>query len=197
ARCSNLSRPPAPRARHIKAHLAGRLLNRSAAITNRASLRRADRAGSMAGLASVQPRDLQLLHRPAHCIPEINLDLILKVAAGFLLRLDNTAAPATASEKLTEQIAEAARASAFASRAAKVESAKVKIHRGVVIASAMRRRRARIEIVAVEPVLIVHLPLLGIGEDVVRFLQLLEFFFRGFVPRIQVRVIFAVQFAKG
>src|SRR5580658_8036857 len=39
--------------------------------------------------------------------------------------------------------------------------------------------------------LIVHLALLRIRKDVVGFLHLLEFFFRGFVAGIQVRMIFA------
>src|SRR5882672_9146250 len=150
----------------------------------------------MARFASVQPRDLQLLHGAAHRIPEINFDLILEVAAGFLLRLYSPAASAATPKKLAEQIAEAARPRAFPSGAAKIKPAKVEIHRGIVIASALWRRSPGIEIVAIESVLVIHLPLLRIRKDVVRFLQLLEFFFGGFVPRIQIRVIFARQFAK-
>jgi len=56
----------------------------------------------MTCFASVQPRDLQLLHRTAHRIPEINLDLVFKVAAGFLLRLYDSTASAAAAEKLAE-----------------------------------------------------------------------------------------------
>jgi len=149
----------------------------------------------MTRLTSVQTRDLQLLHGAAHRIPEVNLDLILQVPAGFLLRLYSPAASAAAPKKLAEQIAEAARPRASL-RAAKIKPAKVEIHCGIFIASALWRRSPRIEIVAIESVLVIHLPLLRIRKDVVRLLQLLEFFFSGFVPRIQVRVILARQFAK-
>src|SRR4029077_2650001 len=121
----------------------------------------------------------------------------IQVAAGFLLWLHRGPPAASTAKELAEKIAEAARAGAFASRAAKVESAEVEIHRGVVIPSAAWRRAPRIEIVAVEAVLVVHLPLLGIGEDVVCFLKLLEFFLGGFIAGIEVRVIFAGEFAKG
>src|SRR5260370_29763961 len=57
---ANLSRAAAPVTRNVEAHLARRVLDPSAAVANRASLRRSYRACAMAGFASVQPRDLQL-----------------------------------------------------------------------------------------------------------------------------------------
>ena len=45
--------------------------------------------------------------------------------------------------------------------------------------------------------LVIHLPLFGVGEDVVRFLDLLEFFLRRFVARIKVRMIFPGKLPVG
>jgi hypothetical protein len=77
----------------------------------------------MAGFARIEPRDLHLLDRAVHRIPKINLDLVLQVAADFLLRLDGRTASTAAAKKLAEEVAEAAGAGAFASRAAKVTAA--------------------------------------------------------------------------
>src|SRR5712664_483705 len=193
---ANFSRAAATRARNVETHLAGGLLDGSAAVANRARLRRSDRARAMAGFAGVQPRDLQLLHPAADRIPKINFDLVFQVAAGFLLRLHGAPAATAAAKELAEKVAEAACAGTFASRAAKVESAEVEAHRGFVIASAAGRRGSWMEIVAVEAVLFVHLPLLGVGEDVVGFRKLLEFFLGGFIAGIEVRMIFAGKFAE-
>src|SRR5258708_20750367 len=55
---TTLSAPAATRAWNVEAHLAGSLLDGSAAVANRASLRRADRARAVAGFAGVEPRNL-------------------------------------------------------------------------------------------------------------------------------------------
>src|SRR5258708_1396362 len=80
--------------------------------------------------------------------------------------------------------------------AAKIKSPKIKVDVGRSVVRARSSRPARWKVVAVEAVLVVHLPLFGIGEDIVGFLQLLEFFFRGFVAWIQIRVILPRQLAK-
>ena len=54
-------------------------------------------------------------------------------------------------------------------------------------------RRRRVNIVRVEPDLVVDFPLL---ENVVGFRERLEFLFRRFVPRVYVRMVFASQFAE-
>ena len=77
---------------------------------------------------------------------------------------------------------------------AKIESAKIKID--VLPVAGGRSGTSRRNIVAVEAVLVVHLPLLRIGQHVVGFLQLLEFFLRGFVARIQIGVVLPRQFPK-
>src|SRR4029077_9663088 len=194
---ANLSGAAAARARNVETHLAGGLLDGSAAVANRAGLRRYDRARAVAGFAGIEPRHLQLLYRPAHGIPKITCYRVFQVAAGFLLRLHGAPAATATAKELAEEITETARAGAFAARAAKIESPEIEIHRGFVVAPAAGRRGPWMEIVAVEAVLVVHLPLLGVGEDVVGFLKLLEFFLSGFIAGIQVRVIFAREFAKG
>src|SRR5947208_14187006 len=149
----------------------------------------------MAGLASIQSRDRKFFHRAAHGIPEIDLDLVFQVAAGFVLRL-HPSASAPAAEKLAEEIAEARPAPRRAGAAAKIKSAKIEVDVLLLAVSARSTRPARWKVVAVESVLVVHLPLLGIGEDIVGLLQLLKFFFRGFIARVQIRVILPRQLAK-
>ena len=64
-------------------------------------------------------------------------------------------------------------------------------------AAAVARSRARTAARpwSVEAKLVVHLALLGVGKHLVRFLDLLELFFRGFVSRIEIRMVFARQLA--
>src|ERR1700730_17118796 len=137
----------------------------------------------MARLAVIKARDRRRFHRTAHSVPEINLELVFQVAAGFVLRFHPGASASTA-EKLAEEIAEARSAAPRARAAAKIKSPTIKVDAGLSVARARSTRPARGKVVAVEAVLVVHLPLFGIGEDVVGFLQLLEFFFRGFIARI-------------
>src|SRR6202043_3084384 len=58
-------------------------------------------------------------------------------------------------------------------------------------------RRSGRSALGIEAELIVHLPLLGVGENVVGFLNLLEFLFGGFIAGIQVRMIFAGKLSIG
>src|SRR4029077_7829045 len=129
-----------------------------------------------------------------HRIAKIDFDLVFEVAAAFLLRLHHPAA--VAPEKLTEEIAEAPSARASLRRAsAKIESSKIEIHSGIGTGCAAGPR-ALLKIVAVKPVLVIHLPLLGVRQNIVGFLQLLELLFRGLIPWIQVRMILASELAK-
>ncbi len=142
-----------------------------------------------------------LLYCAAHCVPEIDLDLIFQVSARLVLHFHfRAAAPA---KELAEQIAEtrsparAARCTRCALAAPEIKSAKIKIDvRAAVIAARRWTTRAWLEIVAVESVLVIHLSLLRVRQHVVRFLQLLEFLFRAFVPRIKVRMILPRQLTK-
>src|SRR5260370_32115059 len=107
--------------------------------------------------------------RPAHRIPKIDLDLVLQVAAGLVFRF-HPRASASAAEKLAKEIAEARSAARRARSAAKIKSFKIQVDVPLPAVPACSTRPARRKVIAVEAVLVVHLPLLGIGEDVVGFL---------------------------
>src|SRR5437016_8575840 len=112
----------------------------------------------MARLASIQSGDRKLLHRAAHGIPEIDLDLVFQVAAGFVFRL-HPSTSASAAKKLAERIAEARSATRGAGPAAKIKYAEIKVD---VLLPAVTARFTRRTVVAVEAVLVVDLPPLGI-----------------------------------
>ncbi len=154
---------------------------------------RADRARAVAGVAGIEARDGQLLDGAANGIPKVDFDLIFEVAAGLMLRFFGSAAAAR--EKLAEEIAETRGAALRARAAAEIKAAKIKIDAFAVLLRSASRPAGR-NVVAVKAVLVVHLTLLRIGEDVVGFLQLLEFFFGGFVAGIQVGMVFAREFAE-
>jgi len=59
-----------------------------------------------------------------------------------------------------------------------------------------RRSTALREVIAIKSVLVVHLALFGVRKYVIRFLQLLEFFFGRFVAGIQIGMVFARKLAK-
>src|SRR5580704_6876375 len=123
----------------------------------------------MTGLASLHPRDLNLLHRAADGIPEVDLDLIFQIAAGLLLHFHFPAA--SAAKELTEQVAETcatgATGRARAPAGVEIKSAKIKIDAGI-IGIASRRGSTRLIVIAIESVLVVHLALLGVRQHVVR-----------------------------
>ena len=89
-------------------------------------------------------------------------------------------------KELAEEIPEVC-----AARAAEIESAKIEVSARVLL------RRDGASAFGIEAKLIVHLPFFGIRKDVVGFLNLLEFFFRGFVAGVQVRMILAGQLPIG
>src|SRR6516162_5834516 len=151
-------------------------------------------------------------------LPEANVHLILEIAARFLLRY-GLVAPAT--KHIGEDVAEpASRCRTSASRAlgdvAKIESAKIKRNflplsatacgrfpvgraespRAKSAAAGIRLCGCRINVVRVEPDLVVNLPLLGIAQHIVGLRDRFELLLRGLVPWIHVGVILARQLAK-
>src|SRR5262249_15623606 len=159
------------------------LLNGARAVARRAHLRCPDRTGSVARFAGVQPRDLQFLYAAANRVPEIDLELIFERAAFFGL-LFHCAGPAAAKET-AEEVAEACAAGLAA---AEIEAAEIKVD----VALATARSGAVVAgryVFTVEAILVIHLALLGIRENVVGFLQLLEFLLGGFVAGIQIGMI--------
>ena len=174
---AHLAGAAAARTWHVEAHLPALLGHLPRAFALRTGLRGTDGARSMTSVASIQAGDGQLLDRPAHRIPEADAHLIFEVGAGLNLLALRSAASL---KKLAEQIAKAG-----AARAAKIEPAEIN-----TIAGRLFRRRGAAAF-GVKAKLVVHLALLGVGENVVGFLNLLELFFGGFVAGVQVRVVLA------
>ena len=104
-----------------------------------------------------------------------------------------------AAEKLAEEIAgnsfhRRQRLCARASGATKIKSAEIEVNifgRRAAISCARTWSAARAG--NVESKLVVHLPFFRVGKNFVGFLNLLEFFFGGFVAGIQVGMIFASE----
>src|SRR5579871_155199 len=104
ARGAQLAGAAAAIAWDVETHFARGLLNRAAAIASRTDLRRTDRARSVAGLAGIEPRNLNFLYGAANRIPKIDFEAVFEVRAlfGFLLHARATAA----AEERTEQVAQ-------------------------------------------------------------------------------------------
>ena len=155
----------------------------------------------MAGLTNFLVTDVQANLRPPDRLPEIDAERVFEVRAA--LRCRRFLAVAALSEKLGEQVLESAarfrgrpRASGRP-RAARLGLGKIigeiesrESHsRSLILLAPAGRESA----VGIESLLIVHLPLLRLTQDVVRFLQLLEAVFGGLVAGIEIRMILARQ----
>jgi hypothetical protein len=183
----------AARTGNVEFHFAGGLLDSAGTVAGRASLRGTDCASALARLAGVEARDGQFFDGAADGVPKIDFDLIFEVAAGLMFGFFTATAATT--EKLAEEIAETRAAALRARAAAKIKAAKIKIHAFAVLLVSAPGTAGR-DVVAVKAVLVVHLAFFRVGENVVGFLQLLEFLFGGFVARIQVGMVLAREFAK-
>ncbi len=215
-----LATASATRASHVELHAAALLRNLSLAIALWTDARAFDVALPVTVPADFQVRDVELHHRALDGLPEAYVDLILEVVARFgsLCNVLLSAAP----EDVGEDVAESAGASGFAPSSARafgevveVEAAEVERHFlrvGARSASAWARTtestrakasaapvglgRRGIDVVGVEPELVVNLPLLGIAEDVVGLRKRFELFLRSLVPGIHVGMILARKLAK-
>ena len=125
-------------------------------------------------------------------IPKTNFHAVFEVSAGFFIGpgIFRASACAAAAKKLAEQIAETC-----AAGAAKIESAEINLAALRLTLRAARRRAGAL--IRIKSVLVVHLALFRIGKNVVRFLNLLEFFFGRFVAGIQIGMILAREFTIG
>src|SRR5579875_117101 len=153
----------------------------------------------MAGLANLVAGDIHASLGAADRLPEIDIHYVFKIAALFGPRL----AGRPAAEKLRKDIAEPAGAGLGAaspggarSRAAEdvgeIEPAEIHIWRGSAAWAA--RSGAGKPVFRIEPVLIVHLALLGVAQHVIGFLHVLEALFGGLVARVQIGMILPCQF---
>src|SRR5580692_6561502 len=175
---ANFAGAATARAGNVEFHFAGSLL---------------DGARAVARLAGVEARDGQFFDGAADGIPKVDFDLIFKVAAGLVFRFLAAAAPAA--EKLAEEIAETRVAALCSRAAAKIKAVEIEIDTFAVLLPSSSRTAGR-NVVAVEAVLVVHLTFFRVGEDVVGFLQLLEFFLAGFIARVEIGMVFAREFAE-
>src|SRR5580692_7141860 len=190
---ANFAGAAAARAGNVEFHFAGSLLDGPRAVAGRAGLRGADGARAVARFAGVEARDGQFFDGAADGIPKVDFDLIFKIAARLVFRFLAAAAPAA--EKLAEEIAETRVAALCSRAAAKIKAVEIEIDTFPVLLPSSPRTAGR-NVVAVEAVLVVHLAFFRVGEDVVGFLQLLEFFLAGFIAGVEIGMVFAREFAE-
>src|SRR6185437_8534314 len=193
---AELSAAAAPRAGHLKTHIAAGLRHAARAAARRASfLFSGLEAASVADVTDIKPRKTELLHGAAHRFRERNVDLVLKIGAGlvFAYRLLRRS---RAAEKLAEKIAKTSTAGALSAAPAEVESTEIEMNifgRNPAVSATGRWNSARSR--HVEAKLVIHLALFRIGKRLVGFLNLLELFFGRFVARVQIGVILARELA--
>src|ERR1039457_6374953 len=190
---AQLARPAAAWAGEAELHGAGHLGDVAGTMALRAGdFTPAARARTVARGADFVAVDVELGLGAADGLPEIDIHYIFEIAAllGLGLRLLRAT---LAAEELREDIAETAGIGAPAAREliGKIES--VEVHSRVRIRGAGRGRGE--SALGIETMLAVHLALLGVAENVVGFLHVLEAIFGGLVPRIQIRVVFTREFA--
>ena len=183
-------------ARHLR-HVAGAI---ALGTNGRVAARR---SGAIAGLANFLARSRSAHLRPADGLPEIDVHPVFQVRAFF--RAAARLLAARVAEELAEDVAEASRAAAAGAAPHRRRLIPVTIFRKIEAAEAHARltgarsgsaaRTARRNVVRVETVLIVDLALLGIAQDVIGFLNLLEALLGGLVAGVQIRMILARQLA--
>src|SRR5579863_7120133 len=220
-----LSRPMASRTLHIELHPPAGLRDLPGPVALRTFPRRFERSLAVAGRTSIMPRNIQPHHPAADRRPERNVDLILEVGPRlrpFLSRRAATSAenpgkdvaetspatpcatsspsPAGAVDQIRKiESAEVERNPLTATRCSTAAGETTRKARGSTIAAARSRvsfRRCRIDVVGVEPDLIVDLSFLSIAKNVVGLGERLKLLLRRLVPRIDVRMVFPRQLAK-
>src|SRR5205807_3212185 len=160
-------------------------------------------------IAGVKPGDIQAHHCAANCVPEADVDLVFKIAAGLRLVVSRNSRASTR-EHVGKDVAEAAGAGlASTCKVRKIKPAEVKRN------TLTTRRRplsetasaeasttgigfgsSRINIVRIEAKLIIDLALLGIAQDIVGFRDFLEFFFGLFVVGVNIRMVLSGELTE-
>src|SRR5579871_3573076 len=195
ARIAQLAGAAAARARQIELHGAGHLADVACPFALRTSdFAGASRAGAVAGAADFVAGDIDPSGGALDGLPEIDIHYIFEVSALLGLGLRRFTAVA---EKLGKDVAEtggagfgsaATGAAGAALRAGKVigKIEPPEVHSGTgAPASTARSARAGKAVFGVEAVLIVHLALFGIAQDVVGFLNVFEALFGGLSPGLR------------
>src|SRR5664280_2676980 len=209
-----LAAAAAARAHHVELHAAALLRDLSFAVALGTLAWALKEALAVAVGADFAAWNGELHLRALDRLPEADVHLVFQIVArcGMLRRLLTSAA-----EDAGEDVAESATAALAAGCARalgvviEVESAEVERNflsvgaRSTAAASAESARataarvgfrRGRVDVVGVEPNLVVDLAFLGIAEDVVGLGERLELFLRRLVARIHVGMILARQLAK-
>src|SRR5260221_4762920 len=185
----------------VEFHRAGHLGHISRALALRAGYRSAAGSGlgPVTGFADLLVTDAQPRLRAADGLPEIDVERVLEVRAALRRgRFFRLRAPA---EKLREQVAKST-ARVRTGRAAGARGPRPALRLSKIVGEVKTRkahtgsfvRRAGVggeTAVGIEALLIVHLAFLGLAQNVVGFLQLLEAILGRLVARIEIRVIFA------
>src|SRR5581483_8625158 len=217
-----LACPIAAWAGHVELHAAAGLRDLAGAVALRTDAWLLKVALAVALRAGVLARDVEAHDAAANGGPERDIDLVLEVRAGFRSLLGGSRAAAVPAKHAAENIAEAATTATGLPAALRafeeireIEAAEIegdalaagcsglsagntaKTSRSGWSATSVGLGGCGIDVVGIKAELVVDLALLGIAEDVVRFGDSLEFFFGSFVAGIDVRVIFAREFAEG
>ena len=214
----------AARALDVELHPPAHLRHLPGPVAFRAFDAAAYHRAPFAGRALLLPLDFKLRHTAADRCPEIHLHLVLEICPRLWpARL--SPATAAAAEHAAKNVLEASAETPTLLRrrvapgisptrkARKVKAFEIErrstLPRPGARASAAKTRatrrpaatriglgRGRVDVVRVEPNLVIDLALLVLAQDVVRFGDFLELLLRLLVPGIYVRVIFTRKFAK-
>jgi len=215
ARSQILAGSMTARALHVELHAAARLRDLSGAIAFGTLAWGFERTLTTALRANILARDVQAHHTAADRRPEWNVDLIFEIRPGFgpLIGMGRCAAASTEDSrkdvaKATAPTGCALTATCVVDQVREIESAKIEMDALSALTCSWKASTGLacsrvgfggrwVDVVRVEPDLIVNLPLLGIAKNFVRLRDSLEFLFGSLVPWIDVGMILAGEFAEG
>src|SRR5579863_3227780 len=191
----------AARTSEAEFHCARHLVHVAGAIALRANCGRAAHGPTaIAGLTSFLPRYVETHLRATDRLPKVDVETVFKIRSLFRTAARSLATPAA--EELAEDVAEGSGAArtGFAAMIiidviGKIEATET--HPRVITRARARSsaRATRRNVVGIKAVLIVDLPLLGIAQNVVGFLDFLEALLGGFIAGVQVGMILARKLA--
>src|SRR5438552_14724505 len=212
-----LSGPVTARASHVELHPSTRLLDRPLAFALRTYARRLDVAIPVTIAADIAAGEVQAHDASADRRPERYVHLVFEICPRLRAFLRGGAA--ASAENSGEDVAETSRASTSApapssfEQIGEIKSAEIEVRAlttgsglpaGKTTKSAgtgwtstrISLSRRRINIVGVDPALVVNLAPIRIADYDVRFGDSCKFFFDSFVSGIDVRMIFARKLAE-
>ena len=208
---AQLAGAAAARAGEVELHGAGHLGDVAGAFALRAGdFAGAGGAGAVAGVADFVAGDVEARLGAPDGLPEIDIHHVFEVAALFGLGLRRAAPrPPKNCEKMSRKPPASAPRSRGARRGCraagparceeirKIEAAEIHVRAGGPAGTRPPGRRAGKAVLGIEAVLVVHLALLRVAQDVVGFLDVLEALLGGLVPGVQVGMILARELPVG